>query len=316
MGTPVLSKIKDCKAFNCTYPANITSNNASDIFIIDDCILNIDWQRQSANLIKGLIITGATRCKVKIRNTLFSRKNAVASDLTNKAIYIADILTYGATTRIDVEIVNCYTDDGSAVVFKQIDVGSKLGLKVKNTKIDLRKVAAIDSHFDVNDCDVVFADFVNSSTSVFNNCRLLGNCTMAISDLLTLNNCSFDTQVLTDTLSITTGISTKKHLVKISGGKISKNITDGDYAIKLQYEGALKPITTVTDVTLENKSDTATSSKNFIWLVRSPDTVQQSVVGNNNVLYRNVIADANVTYVQKTNTSNVTVSDVVAATMH
>lgn len=33
--------------------------------------------------------------------------------------------------------------------------------------------------------------------------------------------------------------------------------------------------------------------------VRSPDTAQQSVVGFNNVLYRNVIADANVTYVQK-----------------
>ena len=50
--------------------------------------------------------------------------------------------------------------------------------------------------------------------------------------------------------------------------------------------------------------------------VRPPDTAQQSVVGFNNVLYRNVIADANVTYVQKTNTSDVTVSDVVAATMH
>ena len=51
--------------------------------------------------------------------------------------------------------------------------------------------------------------------------------------------------------------------------------------------------------------------------VRSPDTAQQSVVGFNNVLYRNVIADANVTYVQKkTNTSDVTVSDVVVATMH
>ena len=37
---------------------------------------------------------------------------------------------------------------------------------------------------------------------------------------------------------------------------------------------------------------------------RSPDTAQQSVVGFNNVLYRNVIADANVTYVQKTNTSD------------
>ena len=49
---------------------------------------------------------------------------------------------------------------------------------------------------------------------------------------------------------------------------------------------------------------------------RSPDTAQQSVVGFTNVLYRNVIADANVTYVQKTNTSDVTVSDVVAATMH
>ena len=47
--------------------------------------------------------------------------------------------------------------------------------------------------------------------------------------------------------------------------------------------------------------------------VRSPDTAQQSVVGFNNVLYRNVIADANVTYVQKTNTSDVTVSDVVAS---
>ena len=33
--------------------------------------------------------------------------------------------------------------------------------------------------------------------------------------------------------------------------------------------------------------------------MRSPDTVQQSVVGFNNVLYRNVIAGANVTYVQK-----------------
>ena len=316
-GAPVTTKYQNCKAFNCTFPFNLSTNNVHDIFVLDGCTSDLNWNRQIGYTIKGLIIGGTARGKIKIRNTMFSRKNAVNADLTDKAKYIADVLHFGAVQQ-DVELYDCYTDDTSAIVIKQINLLGKIGLRIENTKVDLRKIASMNTNLVVNGGEIVSADIASTAKIDINNCAVSGQFTAAINDLIKFSGGSYLASAIADNIFIASNLSSKKQLVKFSDFEIRKNITDGDYAVRLQFEGLNKPITVFTNVLFENTSDTTATSKSFVWCVRSKDA-GQTVVGNTNVLYQNVIKDSNVANIQKTNTSLVddtTLSGVTSAVMH
>ena len=316
-GAPVTTKYQNCKSFNSTFPFNIACNNALDIYILDGCTSDMNWQTQPAGTIKGLLISGTARGKVKIRNTMFSRKNAVASDLTDKTKYIADVIHYGAVQQ-DVEIVDCYTDDESAIVIKQINASGKIGLNIRNSKVDLRKIASMNTKFKAMNCEITSADIASTAKIDINNCAVSGQFTAAINDLIKFSGGSYLASAIADNIFIASSLSSKKQLVKFSDFEIRKNITDGDYAVRLQFEGLNKPITVFTNVLFENTSDTTATSKSFVWCVRSKDA-SQTVIGSTNVLYQSVIKDSNVANLQKTNTSLVddsTLTGVTSAVMH
>lgn len=300
-GAPVTTKYQNCKSFNSTFPFNIACNNALDIYILDGCTSDMNWQTQPAGTIKGLLISGTARGKVKIRNTMFSRKNAVASDLTDKTKYIADVIHYGAVQQ-DVEIDRCYASDGSAVVIKQINASGKIGLDIHRTKVDLRKIASMNSDLKLVECEIVYADFVNSAESHLLNCKITGLFTASISDKINFNGGYYTANSDAEYIFISSALNTKKVLVNINGMHVKKNIATGDYAIRLQFEGFNKPLSILNSVILENVGNNATTDKVFVWAVRSKDA-SQTTVGSTNILYQNVIKDSSVTHIQKTNTT-------------
>lgn len=314
---PVFTQTVKCKAFNCTYPFSVTCNNAADIYEFNNCVSDLDWNRQVGNTIKGFIITGSARGKIKIQNTMFSRKNSVAADLTDKTKYIADILHYGAVQQ-DVEISNCYVDDGSAVVIKQINFSGRIGLNIDNTKVDLRKIANMNTKFTATRSEIVSADIYSTAKIDVVDCDVSGQFTATIADLIKFSGGNYKALANSDTLFIASSLNTKKQLVKFSNFEIRKNITDGDYAVRLQFEGLNKPITVFTDVLFENTSATTAAGKSFVWCVRSKDA-SQTVIGSTNVLYQGVIKDSSVANLQKTNTilvNDTTLTGITAAVLH
>ncbi|RKN75854.1 right-handed parallel beta-helix repeat-containing protein [Paenibacillus ginsengarvi] len=260
----------DCFVFGSRIGMAINAYHANDTVTLDHCYFRLDVTASGQNA-TGVLCAGNDKlATIRISDCLYDHSASDPSLLMSSTATSGDIvLSNNAKLQLFVNDCSC-VDAGTALILKALQ-GTPI-LQVRNCLLQV----------------IVLKDFQEAS---FDNCRFTGNvqsigqsttagnlqitrCSVAGGmDLSTAGRIRFESvqAVLSGTQRIGIVRNTENRDIRTEfvDCRFEKDIAASDYAIRIEENGTLKPLSLFRGCIFYNSTDTATATRTFIWNVQT-----------------------------------------------
>ena len=291
--------LKDCTGLNSkNRPFHVHARYDTDDFLLENCYGEVhgDLIPSGTDIPSGVLVSTEFSYtnklpKLVIKDLTIKHVAVDLSKFKNSNLYDADI-TFFLDAKINTTIDNCRNVDSTIPLYiknRVALVNVRGETVIKNGKYLLPRLNS--SAAQIENAEVLGGGIESSGKVRINNSQVKALFSVVSNDLR-VSNCDMDFTTPADFFSYLTLTSTNKITAKFNNCNFNKDITNGDYSLKLQMEGANKAKVLINGSEFYNTSDVATATNTHIWVVRSP----------NSVIYQNVVRDSTA-HLQKVNTS-------------
>jgi hypothetical protein len=283
----------NCFVFGSRIGMAINAYHANDTVTVDHCYFRLDVTAAGQNATGVLCAGSDKKATIRISDCLYDHSAADPALLASKTATSGDIvLSNNAKLQLSVNDCSC-VDAETALIVKALQ--GTPALAIRNCLLQV----------------VVLKDFQEAS---FDHCRFTGNvqsigqpaavgnvhvtrCSVSGGmELSTKGRIRFDSvqAVLTGAqqIGIVRNAENRDILTEFVNCRFEKDIAVSDYAIRLEENGTVKPASLFRGCIFFNATDTATTSRTFIWNVHT----------GTNALFSECYSDVTVVNLLKTGT--------------
>lgn len=289
--------LTDCKSYNSPIAYQVGARYDTDEFTLKDCFAEVIGAKGAVNIRAALSIGADFAYTSKlpsltVENFTIKHSGVDLSKYTDVNFFDADV-TFLDFARMKINLVNIHNVDSTipAYIKNRLSAANTVDeTLIKDSLCHLTRYrTSIKTQLD--NCTIVGGNILSTGKVRLNNSSVKALFSVT-SDDLKVNNCDMDFSTAADFFSYSTATSTNKITTKFNNCNFNKDITAGDYSLKLQMDGANKAKVLINGSEFYNLSDVTTTTNTHIWIVRSPTSV----------IYQNVIRDSTAN-LQKVNTS-------------
>lgn len=295
---PVRHIVSECRGFNSiSRPFHVHARYDTDYFLLEKCYGEVLKRAEGSGGISSSLLVSTEFTynnklpKLIVRDLNVKHVGLDISKYKDEDVYDSDV-TFFEQAKIDFEFDNCRNVDGSVPFY----IKNRLSAnnvqdegRITNGKYFLPRLRST-GNIQIDNATIMGGSILGAGKVRINNSSIQSLFSV-VSDDLKVNNCDIDFSESADFFSYLTLTSTNKITAKFNNCNFNKDVTVGDFSLKLQMDGTSRAKVLINGSEFYNKSDAATT-KTHIWIVRSPTSI----------IYQNVIRDSTAN-LQKVNTS-------------
>ena len=264
--TPALVSATGCTSWGSEIGFYGGLNNGGDTIRLMQCHAQVTPNGVSKNVAGYYWVTAAALTIVPlfiVESCTVGRDAHVddAADVASTSSNSADVSTFaGGNARVVVS--GLYRPDGGQVSFKTRSGSADISLRnIKNLNI----VNATMSSGEIHDCKIKAAN-MNGTNVLVRGGAIDGQVSLAHTGLIRVLGTNIAPG--SDSLDVIRTISDARPLIEIRNCPVVKDVATDGYAIRIQEEGATKPLLIMSDLVMYN-SGAAAAGDAFVWIVRS-----------------------------------------------